>query len=412
VYWLKGLDLRAMKVVTVFTFVVFLAAFAVWVRPLLPSRVRPVAVVLVGLSPAFWSYRDLIASEFPYLMFSFLSLVAIRRAFEDLDPKDWRVGRAFLVAILLYATYSTRTIGIALPAAMVCTDLTRFKRPSRFLILSLCFLAVLIGFQTLLISSPKGYVSAAHFSAVSIVANVSHYAKSLTYAWPVGSSKPLQVVLALVLTIPAAIAYWQRLRREQSTEQFYLIIYLSILIAWGAQIGIRGLLPILPCYITYALLGLTNLLHWMRARRLKIALVGSLAALIGISYLVALHQSPWQASIANVADLSAQQMFVFLRAHTTSSDLIVFPKPRSIALYTGRRAASLGPDETPDDALDFLQRTGATILIQTAWTPPSWSRFISSHRLLLTEVFHNGDFQVFRIQPESIGLNENVPATN
>jgi hypothetical protein len=105
-------------------------------------------------------------------------------------------------------------------------------------------------------------------------------------------------------------------------------------------------------------------------------------------------------------------MFVFLRAHTTSSDLIVFPKPRSIALYTGRRAASLGPDETPDDALDFLQRTGATILIQTAWTPPSWSRFISSHRLLLTEVFHNGDFQVFRIQPESIGLNENVPATN
>jgi hypothetical protein len=37
VYWLNGLDLRAMKMVTVFTFVIFLAAFAVWVKPLQPS---------------------------------------------------------------------------------------------------------------------------------------------------------------------------------------------------------------------------------------------------------------------------------------------------------------------------------------------------------------------------------------
>jgi hypothetical protein len=37
---------------------------------------------------------------------------------------------------------------------------------------------------------------------------------------------------------------------------------------------------------------------------------------------------------------------------------------------------------------------------------------MASHHELLAEIFHNRDLQVFRIQPESIGQNENVPATN
>lgn len=69
VYWRLGMNLRAMKTVTVGTFVIFLAAFALWVKPLVSSGPRVVVVGLVGLSPAFWSYRDLISSEFPYLMF-------------------------------------------------------------------------------------------------------------------------------------------------------------------------------------------------------------------------------------------------------------------------------------------------------------------------------------------------------
>jgi hypothetical protein len=66
VYRLRGLDLGAMKAVSVFTFVMFLVVFAAWSNPVLSPHMRTVAVALVGLSPAFWSYRDLIASEFPY----------------------------------------------------------------------------------------------------------------------------------------------------------------------------------------------------------------------------------------------------------------------------------------------------------------------------------------------------------
>ena len=47
VYWWRGPDLLAMKMVTVLTFAIFLAAFAKWVRPMVSPRLRVVAVLLV-----------------------------------------------------------------------------------------------------------------------------------------------------------------------------------------------------------------------------------------------------------------------------------------------------------------------------------------------------------------------------
>lgn len=92
VYWQRGPDLRAMKIVTVCTFAVFLAAFAKWVGPLVSPRLRVMAVLLVGLSPAFWSYRDLVSSEFPYLMMSFLASLAIRQASSRAEGSKCQTG--------------------------------------------------------------------------------------------------------------------------------------------------------------------------------------------------------------------------------------------------------------------------------------------------------------------------------
>jgi len=52
VYRLRELDLHAMKVLTVFTFVMFLVAFAAWSKPVLSPHMRTVAVALVGFEPS------------------------------------------------------------------------------------------------------------------------------------------------------------------------------------------------------------------------------------------------------------------------------------------------------------------------------------------------------------------------
>ena len=406
VYWQRGLDLRAMKIVTVFTFAIFLAAYAKWIQPQVPPSTRVVAVLVVGLNPALWTYRDFISSEFPYLMFSFLALLAIQRA--NTKSKDfWNPGWAVLVAVLMYAAYATRTIGIALPIALVCAELGRQERRTRFLLLTLALLAAFIAIQAAVITSPAGYVSVMHISAASVLTNFWSYAKSLTFAWHNGYSKSAQIALGIVGTALAAIALVRRNRRGASLEASYLLAYLAILTAWGTQIGIRGLLPILPIYLTYVLLGLSDAAASSSRQAARAFLTGA-ALCITCSYVSGLwHRFP-QASVVNVNDASTQELFSFLRAQTAPSDLLVFSKPRTLSLFTGRTTTSLGPDEAPPDSVQFLQRTGVRFLVQVPWNPPAYQQVIAQQGAAMTEVFRNRDFQVLRLQFEDDGQTQHV----
>jgi hypothetical protein len=392
VYWRLGTNLRAMKVVTVCTFGIFLLAFAVWVRPLVSPRLRVIVVALVGLSPAFWSYRDLISSEFPYLMFSFLALLAIRRG--SSPGEGWRqAGWAFVAALLLYASYGTRTIGIALVGALIGGELWKHRRPTRFLVLALGVFAGFAVLQSVLLTSPSGYIALAHFSARALLENVAGYAKSLSHAWENGFSKAAQGLLTVVLSGFALLAFRNRLR-EGSLEALYLVFYLAILVAWGAQIGVRGLLPVLPIYLTYVVLGVAQVMEgwqWPRAR----ALVASLALCVAVTYFAGLRQRPWQSSLANVNDASAKELFSFLRAQTQPSDVLLFSKPRSIALFSGRAAASLGVNESASDSVRFVGEKDVRFVIQSSWTPASYDQLLASGRFEL--VFGNGDFRVYRV---------------
>ena len=397
IYWQHGIDLRAMKIVTVATFGIFLATFAVWVKPLVSPVTRVMAVLLVGLNPVFWSYRDLISSEFPYLMFSFLALWALRRGTANLEVHEWRTSWAVLIGILLFASYGTRTIGIALSIAVLVADLLKFKRSSCFAMTVLALLAASMVLQSVVIISPKGYLSVAHISFGSILNNLYSYAKSLSRAWENGWSKNAEVVIAVVMSFIAVFGWKRRALRAASVDNLYVLIYLGILVAWGAQIGIRGLMPILPIYLTYVLVGAEEIVARFKQRAPARAFVAAMAILLTVTYVGALREPAWQASVANVLDPPAQQLFAFLQTNTEPSDPLLFSKPRSLALFTNRRTASLGPEESANHSTDFLARSRIRFVIQTPWSPPSYMR-LTTNAEVFEEVFRNRDFQVYRVR--------------
>ena len=115
------------------------------------------------------------------------------------------------------------------------------------------------------------------------------------------------------------------------------------------------------------------------------------------TYYGSLRDPMRHASTADVQDPSAQELFLFLRTQTEPSDLLVFSKPRTISLFTGRMATSLGPEETPADSAQFLQSASAKFLIQAAWNPPAYSKFVAREDNAIREIFRNRDFQVFRV---------------
>jgi hypothetical protein len=395
VYRIFGVDLRAFKIATVLCFIGFLAVYAEFVQSEIGWAGTGVLLALVSFNPVFWGQRDFILSEFPYLLFSFAALLAIERVYERLSRERFELGSALWVSALFYCAYGTRTIGVALVFALVASDLARFRKPSRFLFSVLGFTGVLVAAQTMLLTSPKGYVSAFHFSLQTVAANIVYYGKTLSYVWQNGFSKEIQIVFALVFTAAATWGFLKSLWRERGAKEFYLLAYVAVLLAWNSEIGLRGLLPILPLYFFY---GLSEWIRILGSLRLPVRVMAA-AALVGIaavSYAGEIKHEQRMPAEPNVADASAVELFAFVRAHTSPEDVLVFPKPRMLALFTGRRVAALSPEQNPEQSLAFLRAIHATVVIDPEWSAVRLSDD-EVKAIGAREVFHAGEYRAYRL---------------
>jgi hypothetical protein len=302
---------------------------------------------------------------------------------------------SLLLSFVLYSAYGVRTIGIALLAALVLGDIAKFRRPSRFLTVTVLVTLGLIIAQSVLFTSPRGYIGALHFSPRMMLTNAVYYSKTLSYVWQNGFSKNVQIMVALFFTALAAVRFITRLRMERSAREFYLLIYMAILVTWSAEIGLRGLLPVLPLYFAYGFEGLHRICT--AAGRLgQPAILCSVMLLAGGSYAGEFKEESKRPAEPNVADRDAQEMFSFLRNETQKSEVVIFAKPRILALFTGRNTASLSFDESAKDSASFMRNVNATIMVQGTWSPPSWKTFLDANQEAAL-VFGNPGYQVFRI---------------
>ncbi len=396
VYKIWGFDLLPMKIVTVTCFGVSLAALVL----LFASRLSPWAlsalVAITGFNIVFWSQHDHLLSEPAYLMFCFGALLSAQKTYADLKPHEWRLGAALILSLLLYASYGTRTVGVALLPSLILADLCKFRRPSRFLIAVVTLTVAFILIQNTLLLSPRAYMSAEHISASMIREHVVFYGKTLSYVWRNGFSKPLQIVMALVFTTLAAVTFFRNFWIRKSIVEFYLLGYAAVLIVWTTEIGMRGLIPMLPLYFAFGVEELVALSKRFTfpARRSLVALSLVLTAM---AYLGAYRWKTQQIRFVDVNDPEAQQLFSYLRNNTSPGDLLVFQKPRTLALFTDRNTTMLAPGETAVDSQSFFAAVHARFLIQNSATSYPIQEFIADGIVGHSPVFDNHVFQVYAI---------------
>jgi hypothetical protein len=253
---------------------------------------------------------------------------------------------------------------------------------------------LLAGAQTLLITSPQGYVSAFHFWWRTIAVNTIYYGKTLSYVWQNAISKEIQIVVALVFTAAAAWGFLKSLWRECGVKEFYLLAYVGVLLVWNSEIGLRGLLPILPLYFFY---GLRELIRFLSSLRLPVRVTAS-AALVGIaalSYAGAIKHEWSLSAEPNVADGTATELFAFVREHTSPEDVLVFAKPRTLALFTGRRVGALSPEQSSAQSIAFVRAIHATVLIDAEWSAVRLGDEIKA--VGAREVFNSGEYRAYRV---------------
>ena len=118
-------------------------------------------------------------------------------------------------------------------------------------------------------------------------------------------------------------------------------------------------------------------------------------------------------SISLIEDISygvgkkeTKEMFKFVRQNTPQDSVIIFRKPRPLALMTGRKASTFHRADTPEDLLAYFEQIGANYIIEPKESArvPQWEYmqdWIAHYVERLEPVFENADFRVYRLHASS-----------
>lgn len=413
VYMLFGMNLEAMKLVMLVAMVVHLAFVLLCFRRELPLWQAAAIAALVGLNRVFLGDANAIGSDLPFAAILYLTLFLILKAYEG-KPAD-RPNLRLLVpaAVMMFAAFATRTLGALLLPSVLAYDLVRYRRITRWAVLVGVVFVVLAGAQSVLVHSDAAYFDQYHVSPAVFVHNAAGYLKEMAAFWHNGYFKPLGGLIFLAVTALAVLGYGASVRRRITILEVFPLLYMAAVLLFPGYAGRRYLQPIFPIYLYFAFRGLGH--AWLAARpRLKRAVVVPLAVAIVGTYLVSYTTLDLKVT-RGVSTPESVALFDFVRSRTDADAVVIFIKPRVMALLGSRRSSVYHTPEQDAELWDYFHRIGATHVVvvdnldamEGAEDPARLEYlrdFAQRNRDKLGPVFHNADFTVYRIAAGAEGV--------
>ena len=411
IYAARGLDLGAMKVIVTLCFVAALYFIALTFRPVLRPRYVLVLLILIGLNPYFWRLKDSVLSDLPFLLFIYLSLCLIAR-----HPGPGRLrARTILFATVLgascYLAYGTRALGVILIPSLLLTDWLRWRRITSISVVAVATFVVMAAVQSTVTHWDTGYASVFRLEPHRIATNFAEYASYLSGLWSNAWWRPGDLVLLVLFGMLGAVGFWRRVRSGRVTElEVFAVLYALAILPWFEVQG-RYLVPLMPLYIGYALVTVQGAASHRWRGTLLLGLVALAALGFFSEYLVLMKDRGPE----GVGSANARLLWRAVERNTDSSAVVVFQKPRALALFTDRHTTGMQRSGDDRDLWDYLSRVGASFAI----LGPSDSNFVYQARLrrLIAEypgrfqlIYRNPDFSLYRIRARGERVNSLSPS--
>jgi hypothetical protein len=406
VYAWAGLDLVAMKVAVVLLLLAFLWVLYRLVRHDLPLPCILAALLLVGLNPYVWTHRDRVLSEIPFLLFSGLALLWLDRADKRMRPFATRLRYTLLAGIAVYLAFGTRTIGIVFVPAVLLHELIVRRRPGLVSVGVVFAFALGLLLQRAVLPFDGSYLDQLRLDPGLYLRNAAGLPHAFGAFLDNGYVAPLRLVLLGALLLLAAVGYSERWRTRRTACEVVVVLYGLAVVAWpSAQGDPRFLLPILPLWLMYAWHGVLAMAVHLHRPELAGRLTVGLTAVVLACYAGRFTQLEGGPRREGIGKAETTALFDFVRTHTEPDAVLLFQKPRALALFTGRRASA---HHTPPDDRDLWQHLdaiGATHVVVGRVFPESHAylqRFVARHPDRLRPVYANADFTVYRILRDNL----------
>lgn len=353
-----------------------------FLRKSLPIIAVP-AGLLLAVNPHILDFSHQVMSEIPYLFFSFLALYLFHR---------WDTKRSSVYLLgasaAAYASYFTRSIGIALVCALFLFLL--FRRRFREAAVFLLVFIVLAGAWTVrnhrvaegdsytrqfFMINPyhpeRGDMTFRHFIQGRMATNATKYGAYeigraiiphvyLNHGITLSGGRPVLSVCVALLFLSGLVL---QIRKQIGAIEIYTILYFGACLAWPeVWASIRFLIPILPILIFYSI----------RAVHFLFSLAGERPAQIGIGVVTLLllcsavqtdarmnsaprgYHPVWQNYFA-IAEWASE--------NTDESDIFCCRKPYLFYLHSGRRTTVYLWDKDRDKVYDKMWNDGTDYVV-------------------------------------------------
>ena len=100
-------------------------------RNVLPAPYVAALVLVVGLNPFFWEFKDHVLSDLPFLFLVLLSLLLFTVANASYASRGRRATLAVWSGVAVYAAYATIRLALTLIPCFIAHDLIRYLKGRR-----------------------------------------------------------------------------------------------------------------------------------------------------------------------------------------------------------------------------------------------------------------------------------------
>lgn len=400
-----GLDHLSYKIVIAVYFTTAIAMIYLTFKNKEDFRWQALSIAaLIAIQPKYLSWMNMVLSEIPYLFFVMLSMYTLNRIYSDKQITPSKIPAYIGLGILLMFTAQVRTEGILLFPALAVSHLYYLyrnpgqwmswkKAPRFFLVVATPYLAGFIFFIALSLIFPSGFLKHTdHFeftSTIRVLANTIGYIRSFQQ-FPLLSA-------GWALTLFLLVTLWGIFERfpKDLPETAFLLFSFALLLIWPHQ-NTRHLFALLPFMLYFFAQGLASIplrlfkLQWSVYVLLALflwLLPGTIRSSVK-NYRANNRHQPY-----GTDSQSAQEMFEYLKKHTSPEDIVGYAHARTLYLYTGRKTIAIW---------------GNTEMF---WTPADWyvwgihggsfmqysKEILKEYGEEITETFRNKDYVVYKI---------------
>jgi len=393
-----------LKLPGILSFSAFLFYFNHKILPketLLPSKL--LLLSLIGFSPYFFLLSQRIMSDLPFLLFCYIALNLMNVQFNPPTSKEKKFIDYFLIGFFIYLAYGTRSIGIVLLPAYFFLSILKTKKFSAKSISNFCFALFLIILQNYLIPETGEYFDTIPNSLLSFITTITgsfNYYMSLFFRIFQVENYYLQSFIFIILIELFVLGLISRIKKGVSSFELFFLLYFAVLLIWPAFQFYRFLIPILPLFFLYLYEGLITIIKFIKWPQLRIAIIVIASFFVFLNYMNT-YIAILPRSITDLEKVETKELFHFIQKETSSDDVILFFKPRVLALFTDRRSLAMAVPDPGGDLFKKMKDFGVTKTILRKGHhieyQPELEDFIVTHPGNFELLYNNSEFFVYKV---------------